>query len=232
MVGKVLLTGSTGGFGSALKVEFEKAGYAVVGIDRTPHLDEEAVACDLSIPASVDQACASIENLHQDATVLVLNAAGLGVISSAIRVPERDLEALFRINFFSQKKIIDCALDASNIETVVHVSSGASERIYPEWSPYGLTKGVLNRLLGYYREELPGVNFLNVNPGAMDTDMNRRLRARGSTAPWISKFREPKNLANPAKRAKALIKVVQAANIFNTSELVDLSGLPLEEGSN
>lgn len=223
MVGKVLLTGSTGGFGSALRVEFEKARYAVVGLDRKPHLDEDAVACDLSIPASVDQACASIQNLHWDATVLVLNAAGLGVIESAIRVPEGDLEALFRINFFSQKKIMDCALGASNIETVVHVSSGASERIYPEWSPYGLTKGTLNRLLGYYREELPGVNFVNVNPGAMDTDMNRRLRARGSAAPWISKFRESKNLADPADRAKALVTIVEAADTYNTNQLVHLS---------
>ena len=56
--------------------------------------------------------------------------------------------------------------------TVVHISSDAAVEAYPNWGAYGASKAALDHLNRTFAAEVPGVRFLSVDPGEMNTRMH------------------------------------------------------------
>lgn len=222
---KALVTGTQSGFGLALKSAFEEAGWKVVGLNRDSDGDsmDEVPIFDLAQPRRIRPLISDVLKHHPNISCVVLNAGVLGPIGPTRAIRFEDLMTVFEINFFSNKEIIDAMLELSSASTFVQVSSGASQTVYENWAPYGLTKGLMLRLFEYYRAEEKGKRFLSFNPGPMPTAMNVAIRKLGREAtPWAGKFHIDANLNDPLVLARRLVDFVLTEDKSTQDNLIDL----------
>ncbi|KAJ5219714.1 hypothetical protein N7468_008918 [Penicillium chermesinum] len=144
---------------------------------------------------------------------LVLNH---GVLGQTGKVAETDVEnwrSAFDINFFSLVAFATAALPAlrSSKGNIVFVSSGAAVKKYRGWGIYAASKAALNNLAQTIGCEEPDVTSLAIQPGMVDTEMQRDLREmRGTTldAEMHSKF-------TGAHEGGLLLKPEQPGNVIS-----------------
>lgn len=225
---KALVSGTNRGFGLSLWQELQLKGWRVVSLNRTCVVkSDDCFELDLAESDDSDLVLRRILELHQDISVVVLNAGVLGPIAPTSEVSPREMLETLEVNFFSPKKIADFMLQSSPAtQTFVQISSGAATTIYPHWAPYGLSKLLLLRLFDYYRAEHPQKVFLSANPGPMATSMNTLIRTEASSdLQWKTKFLDDQNLNHPAKIAGALVRLLSTGSRDAGPGLIDLRTL-------
>ena len=195
----VLLTGGSGGIGSAAALIFAKAGYNVAityyknlsGALHTQSLCREVGSdChifqgDLSSPSL----CVSIVRQAKEALSridVLIHCAGKAYIGFFDETSEEMYDALFDINmksaFFITREVVKDMLSRKE-GRIIHVSSmwgltGASMEV-----AYSASKAALNGFTKALAKELApsGIAVIGVAPGAVDTPMNAHLSLRDRT---------------------------------------------------
>lgn len=191
-----LVTGGGRGLGSAIALALAGRGFAPVlavrDVDaaaatlqrvRASGVPCVAVRCDVADPASVHRAVREAAQAWGRLDVVVNNAA---VIDPIARVGDTDprvwLDAL-AVNLGGPYLVIREALPwlLERSGTVVNLSSGASARPLEGWSAYCASKAGLAMLTRAVAAEYAdrGLRVYGLQPGAVDTDMQVRIRASG-----------------------------------------------------
>jgi NAD(P)-dependent dehydrogenase (short-subunit alcohol dehydrogenase family) len=121
---------------------------------------------------------------------------------------------------------------------VVWVSSGAAMKPYVSWGAYGSSKAALHSIASHLAVEEPDICSVSIQPGRVDTDMQKEVREQGQAAMhpeeydgFATAFREGK-LARPEEPAGVIANVVVApksqlsgANFkFGAPELAEYQG--------
>ncbi|RJE27109.1 short-chain dehydrogenase [Aspergillus sclerotialis] len=109
---------------------------------------------------------------------LVLNHGMLGQVAS---IAEADLEQWkqgFDVNFISLVAFIKAGLPAlrESKGRIVFTSSGSSVMAFKGWGLYGATKAAMNHLALSLGEEERDVTSVSIDPGVVNTEMQREIR--------------------------------------------------------
>jgi NAD(P)-dependent dehydrogenase (short-subunit alcohol dehydrogenase family) len=188
---KILITGSSSGFGTLMVRALRAAGHQVAASMRAPtgrsaavaeelsalgaHIVELDVTSDASVSAGVSRAVEALGGL----TVLV-NNAGVGVLGLQESFTPEDLQRLFEVNVFGVQRVNRAVLPHFRAERrglLVHVSSLLGRVTVPFYGPYNASKWALEALAENYRAELSpfGVESAIIEPGGFPTAFSEHL---------------------------------------------------------
>lgn len=172
-----IVTGTGRGLGRALKVQFEKIGWTVAELNR-PEFDLSSIDAE-----SLAVKFSSLHSANVRRVVFVNNAA-TQVIAPAASLQADEIAREITINVTSPIVAIATFLRNFPSGEVANVTSIAATKAFPHWSLYCAAKAALE---GYLRAiEAEGVRVFNLNPGAIDTDMQSTIRI--STFPGVEDF--------------------------------------------
>lgn len=186
MARKILITGSSTGFGKLIAEGLLAEGHTVVASMRGvegknaeaaaalkaagAHVVELDVTDDASVEAGVAAAIEVAGGLD-----VVVNNAGVGVIGLQEDFTPDDWKRVFEVNVFGVQRVNRAALPhlrAQGSGLLIHVSSLLGRFVLPFFGPYNATKWALEAMAENYRVELSGfgIDSVIVEPGGYGTD--------------------------------------------------------------
>ena len=181
-----LVTGASSGFGEAITRAALDGGDTVVGtsrsVDRLASLasayDGRFIPMQLDVldAASFEAANRIIEEVvtaHGRIDVLV-NNAGRTQVGALEETTEDELRQLFELHFFGPAALTRAVLPHFRRQrggTVVQMSSVGGQVTQPGFGVYSATKFALEGLTETLIDEVPGVRFVIVEPGAFRTNL-------------------------------------------------------------
>ena len=181
-----LITGASSGFGEALARAALAGGDTVVGTSRSAgrlaglaeQHGERFVPLELDVlqAASFDAAdrvVADVVARHGRLDVLV-NNAGRTQVGALEETTEEELRQLFELHVFGPVALTRAALPHFRRQgggTVVQMSSVGGQVTMPGFGVYCATKSALEGMTETLVDEVPGVRFVIVEPGAFRTDL-------------------------------------------------------------
>ncbi len=176
---RILITGSSTGFGRATAIECTKRGHEVVATARRPEtLDDldvaQRLALDVTDPASIATALAAAGEI--DALV---NNAGISQRGPIESYPIAVVEEVFATNTFGPLRLMQAVAPAMRERgsgTIVNVSSVEGFVTSPLGGIYSASKHALEALSNAARMELAhfGVRVTLVEPGYFATEIQHK----------------------------------------------------------
>lgn len=181
----VLVTGASGGIGSALVRMLAEAGANLVISSRSMKALDELISslpdstpvlpltADLSKPGEAKElALKAVERAgHVDA---LFNIAGIGYFALMEEATEENIRNLFEVNTFSPLVLIKALLPhmkSRGVGRIVNIVSCAGRVPIPSVGVYGGSKSALAVMTNTMRLELKssGIQIVNIYPGTADT---------------------------------------------------------------
>jgi 3-oxoacyl-[acyl-carrier protein] reductase len=220
-VDNVVVTGASRGLGLAMAQRLAASGYRVIAIARTPG---EVLPQAASFAATAGGGCIEFRpfDLSDVGAMPVLvrglraefgdlyglvNNAGIGTAGVLGVMPDRDIEALFRLNCLSPvvlTKYVVRSMMAVRTGRVVNVSSIVADTGYPGLSVYSATKAALIGFTQSLAREVGqlGITVNAVAPGFIDTQLTQDLDAGQRSA--IARRSALRRMAEPDDVARAV----------------------------
>lgn len=172
-----IVTGTNRGLGKALKDQFERCGWLVAGLNR-PAFDLTCIDAE-RLSTTFESFCST--ELRR---IVFVNNAATQRIAPAASLQADEIAREITVNVTSPIVAIAAFLRHFPNGEIANVTSIAATRAFPHWSLYCAAKAALE---GYLRAiEAEGVRVFNLNPGAVDTDMQSAVR--GSAFPGVEDF--------------------------------------------
>ena len=187
MTQTAIITGASRGLGLALARVLAERGWGLV-IDARGARALHAVARELSTLTTVRAIPGDVaDEAHRVALVtatkelgglglLVHNASVLGPapLPALADYPIDALDQVFRVNVLAPLRLTQLALPLLRPGgRVVAITSDAAVEAYPGWGGYGASKAALEQLTAVLGEERPDLRVYRVDPGDMNTTMQR-----------------------------------------------------------
>ncbi|HEX2416703.1 MAG TPA: SDR family oxidoreductase [Micromonosporaceae bacterium] len=175
----VMVTGATGGIGSALVEMLRKRGDEVYGVGRDEQrltaLGVRPVVADLARPETLEAAVPSLERLD----VLVHNA-GIVTLGKIADTPYHVWRDHLNVNLAAAAELTRLLLPALRAAQgqVVFVNSGAGFNAGPNWGAYAASKFGLRALADALRAEERSLRVASIHPGRTATEMQRSVRGQ------------------------------------------------------
>lgn len=170
---KILITGGSSGLGHELINELLKNNNKVYHLGRFIEKKKnlKSIICELENIKDIKKKLKKLLDIRK-IDYIILNAAVLGEIKKIINVKFKELEKVFRINFFSNKEILDYLfLNKIKTKLIVAISSGAALKPKLGWYSYCSSKSAFKFLIDSYAVEEPTRKFVNISPGLIKTKM-------------------------------------------------------------
>jgi len=190
---KILITGTSSGFGKLTVNTLLKQGHKVVAsmrdvdgrnkeiADELNKAGAQIVEIDVTDESSVNKGVEDTIKLLDGVDILI-NNAGVGVMGFQEHFTTEDFQKLFEINVFGVQRMnraIIPHMRKKKSGLIIHISSVLGRISLPFYGPYNASKWALEALAENYRVELSGfgVDSCIVEPGGFPTSfMDRLLR--------------------------------------------------------
>ena len=192
MTKTVLITGGSGGVGSALAKRLADDGWQVLATARDPRAIEArdgvvAVALDVTDEDSVAAAARTVrERTGEHGLDGLVNNAGVIVQGPLELVPAAELRRQFEVNVLGQMAITQALLPPLRAARgrIVNVGAPSGRVAIPLLGPIGASKSALHLLNDTLRMELrhQGIAVSLVVPGALDTEIFTKAAAAAQAA--------------------------------------------------
>ncbi|KAB2844313.1 MAG: SDR family NAD(P)-dependent oxidoreductase [Burkholderiales bacterium] len=195
-----LISGGSRGLGEALMMQYRAAGWSVVEWSRSGKGPEHRHANFAELASSPPDFDAQIARLADDVwseVVCVNNAAQIDPVGPAGELDDAALVASINLNFSSGLRFMTSFLrhfgSHPGRRVLANISSGAATRPIPGWSLYCAAKAGTEHFIRSVASEQADrpnpVQCVNINPGVMDTNMQKTLRAvPASRFPLVQRF--------------------------------------------
>jgi NAD(P)-dependent dehydrogenase (short-subunit alcohol dehydrogenase family) len=250
---RVLVTGTSSGFGRLTALSLARRGHHVIATMRDPdgknrdkaaHLRGvagiEVRALDVTSDDSVTAAIAAAGELDA-----VINNAGRATIGLAETITPAQLLRDYDTNVIGMQRVNRAVLPAMRARRrglIVCVSSGLGRLVMPVVGLYASTKWAVEAMAETYRYDLKptGVELTIVQPGAYPTDFGSqepagddqaRAAGYGPLAGALDAFKQrmtKPSAADPQQVADAIVRLVEAEPGTRPARLsVDATGAPL-----
>lgn len=160
-----IITGTTRGLGAALVQSFREAGWAVAEMSR-PQFD--LAALDLTAARTFFTGFKGF-----DRVLLVHNAATL-ITRQTYLLTAQQTQNQLTVNLVAPIQLTSEFLKVFPAGEVALISSGAATTPIPHWPLYCVAKAGMEAFLRSL--ELEGTKTHLINPGVIDTDMQKQIR--------------------------------------------------------
>jgi len=229
-----LVTGASSGFGRAITEAAVAAGDTVVGTARRPAALDDLVAAhpDRVDPVALDVTAPGMAAVVDDVVArhgridVLVNNAGRTQVGALEETTDEELRALFELHVFGPALLTRAVLPVMRRQgggAVVQMSSVGGQVTVAGFGVYCATKFALEGLTEAVAQEVPGVRFLIVEPGAFRTGLFDPSAAVVSTpmeeyADTVGPTREYVTTGggtqpgDPAKAAQAVLTALDAAD--------------------
>jgi NAD(P)-dependent dehydrogenase (short-subunit alcohol dehydrogenase family) len=213
-----IVTGATGGIGSAVVGRFRERGDEVIAIgrdaDKVKALDARPAIVDLAHPEGI---AAALEPALPDEVDVLVHCAGT---MSATAIGDTTVAAWLdqlTVNLVAAAEVTRCALPALRRARghVVFVNFWEGHGVQPGWGPYAASKYGLRALADALRaeEERHGVGVTSIYPACTATEMQRALREQNKR-----RYR-PEFYIQPATVAGLILQATSAPPDARVTEL-------------
>lgn len=161
---------------------------------------------------------------------LILNAGILGKIDLLNKLTIYDFEEILKINFLSNKILIDFFIKKKiKLINVVAISTGAAISSKDGWGLYCCSKSALLQLINTYSLEIKKIKFISCAPGIAKTKMQDQIYSvKNKKIQSVKKFQKlyiENNMNSPKKVAEDIIKFLKIIKRFKSGSLIDLRRL-------
>lgn len=220
-----LITGASGGIGSAIAAALAKEGARLFLVDRNPErlsVDGEAFQADLTDDARLRAAAARAREVYGGVDLLI-HSIGLFQGGPIETSPVEDLDAQYRVNlrvpYLLTQELLPSLIERRG-QVVFLNSSAGSHPAKGSWGVYSATKHALRALADSLRDEVNGrgVRVLSVFPGRTATPMQEEVHRFEGKPYDPGRFLQPEDVA---------AAIVQALRLPRTAELTDLHIRPM-----
>jgi NAD(P)-dependent dehydrogenase (short-subunit alcohol dehydrogenase family) len=220
----VIVTGTSGGIGSAIAAEFEALGDTVVGLDIVDGFD-------VTDPEQCRTVATRVDGEHGRIDVLC-NNAGIGAVGDVTQATVDEWQRVFAVNVFGIAHLSAAVLPAmrrSGTGAIVNTCSVAADVGLVERAVYSASKGAV---LGLTRamaadEAEHGIRVNCVSPGTVDGPWVRRLIDNSddpaATRSALERRQPLGRLVAPEEVAKA-VAFLAADTTFTTGQDLLLDG--------
>ena len=198
MAQKILITGTSTGFGKLTAMTLAKQGHTVAASMRDPEgrnktsageiakAGAKIVAIDVTQDESVTSGVASAIKQMGGLDVVIHNA-GVGVVGLQEGFTPEDWKKLFEINVFGVQRVNRAALPhlrQKKSGLLLFISSILGRMTLPFYGPYNASKWAVEAMAENYRTELSsfGVDVAIIEPGGFPTTFMDRLLKPSDTA--------------------------------------------------
>lgn len=190
-----IVTGGSKGIGKSLAILLAKEGANVVIVARTEkHINDTVnfiksfggnvigIKTDIRYSKDIKNMIKKVIEIFGKVDILV-NNAGIAIRKSLIETSETEWNKIIDINlkgiFLCCKEVLPIMIKQNN-GIIINVSSGAGKYGFPNFSAYCASKfGVIGLTESLSREVPKGIKIYVVCPGAVDTDMQRKVFPEG-----------------------------------------------------
>ncbi len=178
----VVITGASSGFGKALALEFNKAGYPLLLLARRVEKMEEmklenalCVQCDVTQRSAFEDAVRKAEAIYGK-TDLLINNAGLMCLGSIETQNPEEWQAMLDVNLTAMMhgmQIVSNDMKERQCGTIINMASIAGVKPFAAHAAYCATKYGVVGLSEVARGELApyNVRVIRICPGAVDTEL-------------------------------------------------------------
>lgn len=185
----IVITGATGGLGSALVRETVRTGCGSTicvcrSSEKFHHLFsdiQDRLHPYISRPDDDYAALAAlVGGMHGDEVALVLNAFSIAPIKRIGDYTDDDIADMLQANIRQNVALINvftrlCRKRPLPLR-VINLDSGAADHPLGGWGNYCAAKAYINSFLSVLALENPQFRVVSYDPGVMDTDMQRQIR--------------------------------------------------------
>lgn len=187
----VLITGAGSGFGKGAAIEIARRGHEVIATTETRE-QADALSAEhpelrtLKLDVTSSDDIAQVPALAVD---VLINNAGLGIMSPMESVPMQKVRASFDVNVFGMVEMSQAVIPGMKERgwgRIINVSSIAGKMASALGSPYCMTKHAVEAFTASLRAEMEpfGIDVTKVNPGPYDTGFNDRMV--NGIATWVA----------------------------------------------
>jgi NADP-dependent 3-hydroxy acid dehydrogenase YdfG len=177
----VVVTGATGGIGSAVVRALVGRGDRVVAVGRSTGRLAELAELGAVTPLAVDLTRrldpphALVERERLDGLV---HCAGIAEVASVEDTPDELWHETLDVNLIAAAGLTRALLPAlrATAGRVVFVNAAPGLHAVPRWSAYTASKAAMRELADSLREEEPRLRVTTIYPGGTATELLRRVR--------------------------------------------------------
>ncbi len=178
----VVITGASSGFGKALALEFNKAGYPLLllarRVEKLEELNLENAICekvDVTDKASFESAVRKAEAIYGK-TDLIINNAGIMLLGNLENQNPSEWQDMLNVNVMGVMNGMQIVMDdmkERQCGTIINISSIAGVKPFGNHAAYCATKYGVVGLSEVARGELSpyNVRVMRICPGAVDTEL-------------------------------------------------------------
>ena len=195
----VVITGANRGLGKAfVDVLIKDEDCFVISISRSLSKEQQKysskqfyfIEADLARDNVAEKITALKDAIDNEAVYFINNASIIEPIVKIEDLDETVMDKTLSVNIKSTMLITTFLLGnfSTNALTFVNISSGAANRAISNWSLYCSSKAFIQMFFNTAESEYKQHRFFNIDPGVMDTNMQKSLRA--SDFPDVESFRD------------------------------------------
>ncbi|WP_188188746.1 SDR family NAD(P)-dependent oxidoreductase [Nonomuraea sp. SYSU D8015] len=212
-MGHVLVTGATGGIGTALVGALVKAGHQVTAVGRgVGRLGVPGIEADLAEPGTIAAAVGELGDVQA-----LVHCAGVSPIAAVADTDPETWERVLAVNVASAAELVRLALPGLRRSRghVIFVNASPGMTGVPRWSAFVGSKAALRELADSLREEeaAHGVRVTTVYPAATATELLREVRSA------FGRPYDPERCIRPETLAEMVVWVLAAPADSYAAEL-------------
>ncbi|MBR9794170.1 MAG: SDR family oxidoreductase [Gammaproteobacteria bacterium] len=236
---RALITGASGGLGSAIASLFADAGASLLLTDRDEsalsalanslgqHINIDLLTSDLADEQSVNQLC---ESLHRHPVDILVNCAGIeGQVGSLEHCTHAQWQQLMQINLYACQQLSAAVIPTMRergFGRLIYVASIAGLRGNSAIGLYGVAKAALMELARNYAVQC-GPNGITANaiaPGLIDTPLSRNLQANDAFMQRRLQMTPLRRIGHPDEIAATALYLASQAGAFTTGQTLVVDG--------
>lgn len=203
-MGHVLVTGATGGIGTALVSALVEAGHRVTAVGRdVGRLDVRGIEADLAEPGTLAAAMGALGDVQA-----LVHCAGISPVEAVADAGPETWRRTLAVNVASAAELVRLTLSALRRSKghVIFVNASPGMTGVPRWSAFVASKAALRELADSLREEEAphGIRVTTVYPAATATDLLGEVR-RAFGRPY-----DPESCIRPQTLAAMIVWVLSA----------------------